>query len=348
MAASTELNAIKGVAMLTRYISGRVYNYEFCIGRNAFAGAGFAQPADFAVAPGGVLYVINKGNEFNQGHGLTKCTLDSEFIWEDRGPGFGGGDSPWPSSVALDGQENAYVSDDYTSHIDVYDKEGNHTGQWGTRGTGEGELNGPSGLGFDKDENLYVVDGLNNRVQVFTKDGKFLSRWGSQGSEEGQFNMPWGISVDTNGDVYVADWKNDRVQKFTHDGKYLTSFGRGSGDGEGELNSPSNVAVDKDGDVYVVDWGNNRLNVYTGGGDFLTSFVGDADKLAKWSQDSVDANPDYQKARRRVDLSPEYLFRRPVSVNVDNDGHIMVLETNSGRMQVYVKEQNFVDSPVNL
>ena len=333
--------------MLTRYISGRVYNYEFCIGRNAFAGAGFAQPADFAAAPGGVLYVINKGNEFNLGQGLTKCTLDSEFIWEDRGPGFAGGDYTWPSSVALDSQENAYISDDYAGQINIYDKDGNHIGRWGTRGSGDGELNGPSGLDFDNDDNLYVVDGLNNRVQVFTKDGKFLSKFGSQGSGEGQFNMPWGIGIDGNGEVYVADWQNDRVQKFTHDGKYLTSFGR-SGSGDGELTKPSSVAIDKNGDVYVVDWGNYRLNIYTSDGEFLTSFVGDADKLAKWAQDSVDANPDYQKARRRVDLSPEYLFRRPVAVNVDDEGRIMVLETISGRMQVYVKEQDFVDSPVNL
>ena len=334
--------------MLTRYISGRIYNYDYAIGRNANAGAGFSHPVDFALGSGKAIYVINKGNEFNAGHGLTKCTIDSEFVWEDRGPGFAGGNSPWPSSVAVDSGENVYVSDDYTSHIDVYDKDGNHLSQWGEKGSAPGQLSGPSGLDFDSDDNLYVVDGLNNRVQVFGKDGAFQSGWGSQGSGPGQFQMPWGIAVDSRGQVYVADWKNDRVQKFTADGEYVASIGLGSGDGPGELNRPSSVAIDKDGDVYVVDWGNNRLNVYTGDGDFLTSFVGDADKLAKWSQDSVDANPDYQKARRRVDLSPEYLFRRPVAVNVDDEGRIMVLETNSGRMQIYVKEQDFVDAPVNL
>ncbi len=334
--------------MLTRYISGRIYNYEYSIGRNANAGAGFSHPVDFAIGSGRSIYVINKGNEFNAGHGLTKCTIDSEFVWEDRGLGFAGGNSPWPSSVAVDSGENIYVSDDYTSHIDVYDKDGNHLTQWGEKGSAPGQLSGPSGLDFDADDNLYVVDGLNNRVQVFSKDGALQSGWGSQGSGPGQFDTPWGIAVDSRGQVYVADWKNDRVQKFTADGEYVASIGLGSGDGPGELNRPSDVAIDKDGDVYVVDWGNYRLNVYTGDGDFLTSFVGDADKLPKWAQDSVDANPDYGKARRRVDLSPEYLFRRPVAVNVDDEGRIMVLETISGRMQIYVKEQDFVDAPVNL
>ena len=333
--------------MLTRYVSGRVYNYEYCIGRNANAGAGFSSPADFALGAGRAIYVVNKQNEFNPGQGLTKCTLESEFIWEDRGPGFAGGDSPWPSSIALDSEEKLYISDDFTSQIVTYDKDGNCLGGWGTKGSGDGELNGPSGVEFDKNDNLYVVDGLNNRVQVFTKDGKFLSKWGSQGAGEGQFNMPWGITIDKNGDVYIADWKNDRVQKFTPDGKHLVTFGS-PGTGEGDLNRPSGVAVDSDGDVYVVDWGNNRLNIYTADGDFITAFVGDADKLAKWSQDSMDANPDYQKARRRVDLSPEYLFRRPVAVNVDDEGRIMVLEATASRIQIYVKEQDFVDAPVNL
>ena len=137
--------------------------------------------------------------------------------------------------------------------------------------------------------------------------------------------MPWGIAIDGRGFVYVADWKTDRVQKLTADGEHVSSFGMGSGDGPGELRRPSSVAIDGDGDVYVVDWGNNRLNVYTEGGEFLTSFVGDADRLPKWAQDSVDSNPDYGKARRRVDLSPEYLFRRPMAVNVDDQGRIMVL-----------------------
>jgi DNA-binding beta-propeller fold protein YncE len=160
--------------------------------------------------------------------------------------------------------------------------------------------------------------------------------------------MPWGIAVDGGGHVYVADWKNDRVQKFTADGEYVATIGLGAGDGPGELRHPSGVAIDSDGDIYVVDWGNNRMNVYAEDGDFLTTFVGDADKLPKWAQDSVDANPDYAKARRRVDLSPEYLFRRPMAVNVDDGGRIMVLETISGRIQVYLKEQDFVDAPVNL
>ena len=333
--------------MLTTEVAGRVYNYEYCIGRNAQSGAGFSMPMDFALGSGGSLYVVNRGNEFSPSHGITKCTMDHEFTWDDRGAGFGNGDSPWPMSVDVDSDEKVYVSDDYTGRIYVFDKDGNPLSSWGGKGIGEGELNGPSGLAFDKEDNLYIVDGLNHRVQKFTKDGKFLAKWGSQGGGDGQFNMPWGIAIDKAGDVYVADWKNGRVQKFSPGGEYLASFGE-PGTGDGKLHRPSGVAIDNDGDVYVTDWGNERLNIYGPGGTFLTAFIGDADRLSPWSQDSVDANPDFQKARRRVDLTPERRFGRPVAVNVDDEGRIMVLEAQHSRIQIYVKERDFVDAPFNL
>ena len=333
--------------MLTHKVAGRIYNYDYCIGREGTSGNSFLQPQGFAVGSGGSLYVISKGNEFVPAYGITKCNLNHEINWEERGLSFAGGESPWPASVALDSNENVYVSDDYTSIISMHDKDGNFLGTWGTKGSGDGELDGPSGLAFDKDDNLYVVDSLNHRVQKFTKDGKFLAKWGSQGSGPGQFSFPWGISTDKEGNVYVADWKNDRVQKLTPDGKHLASFGS-SGTGDGQLRAPTGVAIDSEGDVYVTDWGNDRLNIYASDGTFITSFIGDAERLSPWCEESVQASPDYIKARKRVDLTEEWRFKRPAAVNVDNEGRIMVLETVRARIQVYVKEPTWVDAQFNL
>ena len=333
--------------MRTRVVDGRVYNYSYCIGRNATAGHGFSHPLDFALGSGGSLYVVSRATEYALGQGLTKCTLSQEFLWEDRGAGYAGGQSPWPISVDVDSDEKVYVSDDYTSLVYLYDSDGNYLGSWGTKGSGDGELDRPSGLAFDGEDNLYISDSLNHRVQVFTRDGQFLAKWGSQGSGEGEFNMPWGITIDKQGDVYVADWRNHRVQKFSPDGKYLATYGT-PGSGNGELHHPSGVAVDHEGDVYVADWGNNRLNIYAPDGAFLTAFIGDAQNLSKWGQAAMDANPDHRKARLRADLTPERRFGKPVAVNVDDEGRIMVIEGIRGRIQIYVKEHNFVDAPMNL
>ena len=333
--------------MLTRRVAGRVYNYGYCIGREAVAGHGFAFPVDFAVGSGGTLYVVSRGEEFFPSHGITKCTLNHEVLWEDRGLGFAKGQSPWPTSVGVDSNENVYISDEYVNLIFVYDKVGNLLNSWGVKGSGNGEFNGPSGLAFDKEDNLYVVDSLNQRVQVFSKDGKFLAKWGSEGSGDGQLNMPWGIAIDKAGDVYLADWKNGRVQRFTSKGKYLGSYG-GVSDRDGELKRPTGVAVDNEGDVYVADWGNHRLNIYAPDGAFLTAFIGDAEQLSPWAQSVVDSNRDFAKARRRADLTPEWRFRFPVAVKVDDEGRIMVLETHCHRIQIYIKERDFVDAQFNL
>ena len=333
--------------MLTRHVAGRVYNYGYCIGRSGQFGNAFTFPLDFALGAEESLYVVNRGHQVSSCAGITKCTLNHEYLWDNRGDGIYGGRSAWPSSVDVDSNENVYVSDDYTSGILIYDKDGNPLGSWGTKGSGDGELDGPSGLAFDREDNLYIVDSLNHRVQVFTKDGTFLANWGSYGSREGQFDVPWGIAIDNEGDVYVADWNNHRVQKFSPNGEYLVTFGR-SGRGDGELHRPTGVAIDKEGDVYVTDWGNDRLNIYAPDGTFLTDFIGDAEQLSPWGQATVDANPDMRMARRRADLTPEWRFKRPVAVNVDNTGRIIVLETIRYRIQVYVKEQDFVEAQFNL
>jgi tripartite motif-containing protein 71 len=333
--------------MLTRRAAGRIYNWDCCIGRNGISGTGFREPIDFAVGSDRSLYVISRGTEFNPSQGVTKCTLDHELVWDDRGPGFGGGKSPWPTAIAVDSHENIYIADESTNTLVIYDKGGELLSSWGTAGSADGELGGPSGLAFDGDDGLYIADSLNHRVQKFTKEGRFLSNWGSQGSGEGQFNMPWGITVDKEGNVYVADWKNDRVQKFTSEGQYLATFGS-SGADDGELSRPSRIAIDSEGDVYVTDWGNFRLNIYAPDGVFITAFIGDAETLSPWAQALVDANPDCLKARRRTDLTPEWRFGRPIAVQVDDDGRIIVLEAQRHRMQIYVKERNFVDAQFNL
>ena len=333
--------------MQTRHVAGRVYNFGYCIGKNAIAGTGFGQPLDLCLGSGGSLYVISRGTEYNPSQGVTKLTVNHEFIWDDRGPGCANGQAEWPASVDVDSEEKVYLSDEYTNMIYIYDKDGNYLGCWDTKGAGDRELNAPSGIAFNKEDHLYVVDTLNHRIQKFTKDGKFLLMWGSRGTGTGEFNMPWGIAVDREGDVYVADWKNDRVQKFAQDGTYLATFGS-PGSGDGELRRPTGVAIDSDGDVYVADCGNDRLNIYAPDGAFITAFHGDAQLLSVWAQEAMDANPDYIKARLRADPRADWTFKRPVAVNVDDEGRIIVVDQKRCRLQIYIKERNFVPAAFNL
>ncbi len=332
--------------MLTTVAAGRVFDYSYCIGMYGMSGQGFWSPQDFALA-GDTMYVLSRGAE-ELGQRVSRVTLDHEFLGQFGAFGRGEGQFVWPRSIALDDDGNVYASDDFLNRVSIFDPEGTFVSCWGEAGDATGQLNGPCGMAFDADGNILVVDSLNNRVQRFTCDGKFLDKLGHHGKGEGEFNLPWGVCLDDAGNVYVADWKNNRVQKFDPDGNYLLSFEASPTSGVGDLNGPTGVAVDSEGDVYVTDWGNHRLQVYAPDGRFIATLVGDAQQPSPWTQTYIDANPDIVKARRRVNLEPEWRFRRPVAVRVDENDRIFVLEANRHRVQVYDKVKDYEEHPLNL
>ena len=332
--------------MLTTVAAGRVFDYSYCLGMYGMSGQGFWTPQDFALADDDTVFVINRGAE-ELGQRISKVTLDHQFLDQFGAFGRGDGQFVWPRSIALDGAGSVYATDDFLNRVSIFDPDGTFQCSWGEAGDGKGQLNAPSGMAFDADENLVMVDALNHRVQRFTKDGKYLGGFGCQGADDGQFNMPWGLCLDDCGNIYVADWKNDRVQKFDADGHFVMKF-EASASGLGDLHGPTGVAVDSEGDVYVTDWGNHRLQVYGPDGRFITSLVGDAQQPSPWTQTYIDANPDIIKARRRVNLEPEWRFRRPVAVKIDQQDRIFVLEAARHRLQIYNKVKDYEEHPLNL
>jgi DNA-binding beta-propeller fold protein YncE len=332
--------------MLTTVAAGRVFDYSFCLGMYGMSGQGFWTPQDFALADDGLVYVINRGAE-ELGQRISKVTLDHQFLGQYGSFGRGDGQFVWPRSIALDRAGNVYACDDHLNRISVFGPDDAFLCSWGESGSGEGQLSGPSGLAFDPDDNLVVVDGMNHRVQRFTKDGTFLGGFGRHGDGYGEFNLPWGLCVDEAGNIFVADWKNNRVQKFDADGNFRLKL-EVSASGVGDLHGPTGVAVDSEGDIYVTDWGNHRVQVYASDGRFIATLVGDAQDPSPWTQTYIDANPDIIKARRRVNLEPEWRFRRPVAVKVDKQDRIFVLEAARHRIQVYDKVKDYEEHPLNL
>ncbi len=339
--------------MITTVAAGRVYRFSHTVGRVEYTGTGFWGPTAIDLGQDGSVYVVNRGGEQNPGSRVNKIAIgapgDEEFLCEFALTGEEDGQAIWPSSVALDREENVYVTDEWLHRVSVFDKDGTFLSNWGTHGTVEGKLNRPSGIAFDQEDCLYIADSHNHRIQKFTKNGTFLATFGEEGSGEGQFNLPWGITIDNQEDVYVADWGNHRVQKFSSDGTFLASFGT-FGSGVGELNYPTDVTVDGDGDVYVADWANHRVQIFTSDGDVITSLIGDAQQLSKWAQQSIDANPDMQKARRRVKSpEPEWRFLFPTAVAFDEaGGRLFVADCQYSRLQIYTKDKDYVDPQFNL
>ena len=336
-------------------ITQEIVRYSHTIGLFSYAGAGFYNPVDVAVGRDDVLYVLNRAVELKGGQGnkrVTMCTVAGDFLGQFSDLGTEDGKMMWTVSLAIDTNENVYMSDEALHRVSIFDNDGQYLTKWGVKGEGDGEFNGPAGIAFDSDGNLLVVDSLNNRIQRYTCDGRFLGAWGNKGNGDGQFDMPWGIAVDRAGDVYVADWRNDRIQKFSAQGHHLASWGV-SGQGDGEFRRPSGVAVDGDGLVYVADWGNDRVQVLAPDGTYLMKLTGDA-TLSKWAKDYFTTNQDEYEERLKADLepyvepSPDEYFRReparversfwsPTSVRLDSEGRVYVADTGRHRVQIYRK-----------
>ena len=287
-------------------------------------------PMDLAIGEKGRLYCLTRTE------GIKKFNWDDEDLGYIGGAGTGDGELSWPVAMIRDREENLFVSDEHLHRISLFNREGEFLGKWGEHGDGDGQLNGPSGIAFDADENLYVSDTLNHRIQKFTRDGQLLMKWGSYGDGDGQFNMPWGIAVDELGDVYVADWRNDRIQKLTADGRFLFGFGT-SGDADGQFNRPSGVSVDADGDIYVADWGNDRVQQFDATGRYVDKFMGDA-TLGKAAVRYVLANPRPLRLREMTPLEPSKRLRGPVSVRLDDQDRMYIVDYGSYRVQVYQKQ----------
>jgi DNA-binding beta-propeller fold protein YncE len=333
-----------------------LYRYSHTIGFYAQNGRGFNNPVDVALGRDGVLYVLNRAGSDVELRMLykrvTMCTLDEDYLGEFSSGGTEDGQLMWPAAIAIDAEGHVYISDEALHRISIFDAQGRFLGKWGVRGSGPGMFDRPAGLAFDRDQHLLVADGLNNRIQRYTKDGRFLGQWGQGGRGPGELNLPWGIAVDRAGAVYVADWRNDRIQKFDARGEFLASYGT-PGRGEGEFARPSGVAVDGEGNFYVADWGNERVQVLSPDGGFLANFRGESG-LSKWGESYFIANPDELEERQKANLEPELslsatddlreesasiekLFWGPISVKVDDQGRLYVVESCRHRIQVYRK-----------
>ena len=339
--------------MQTTTVAGRTWSFSHAIGRRDTEARWFSCPTAVAVAGGGVLYVLSRGVETVWGvfgEKIEKLTIDEGKLGEFGGSGgvHGGGRFVWAAGLALDKHGNVYCSDEYRNLISIFDSAGQVVTEWGEAGHDRGQFRGPSGLAMDSEDNLYVVDCFNHRVQKFTVDGRALSCWGGSGSGPGELSSPWGITIDQGGDVYVADWGNNRVQKFSGDGKSLMSFGSDIA-GAGDLNHPADVAVDSEGDVYITDWGNKRVQIFDPDGDFITSLHGDAYEFSKAAKEFLSTNPEIVQAYRRVeDLSPLARFERPRGIAVDEQDRIIITDSARCRLQVYVKEKDYIEPEFNV
>ena len=166
----------------TQIAMGRAFTYLDNLGRIGTSSTTFWHPVGLGRGADDVMYVANWGHEFGAGTRITKCTLATqEFLLDIGSPGSGDGEFLWPGGLAVDDQENLYVTDQAISKVVIFTKDGEFVGKWGSLGSGDGQFNKPTGIALDPDQNFVVVDSQNNRIQRYTRDGQFLGQFGEGG-----------------------------------------------------------------------------------------------------------------------------------------------------------------------
>ena len=329
--------------------------YDRTLGIAAMDARGFYYAVALAFRSDGRLFVQGRSHDGDtRGARITTMDYESGYYGDFGSYGSGDGQFTWPTDITLDSEGNVFVADEYLQRISVFDSDVKFVKKWGTKGTGEGMFDGPSGIECDADDNLYVVDHNNNRIQKYTRDGIFLTSFGTEGTGEGEFNLPWGLCIAPDGDIYVADWRNDRIQRFTPDGRFVAAYGE-SGRDEHQLHRPASVEVDGDGYMYIADWGNERVKVFDPEGGLVQVLKGQA-TTSVWAQEFLDSNQDENRARAESDLAQyhllttddphevasqiETIFWSPISLRLDPEGRLFVLERNRHRIQVYTKSED--------
>lgn len=221
-------------------------------------------------------------------------------------------DEPMRSAfcVALDGEENAYVSDPVARRVVVFDRTGKKLRAFG------GEAERPTGMAVDRARGiLYVTDGSrqnspNHRVLAYSLEGKLLRQVGrGRGSGEGEFNFPTYLAVDAQGHLYVADTLNFRVQVFDPEGRFVRAYGT-AGDQPGSFSRVKGLAFDGFGNLYAVDGEHAVVQIFNRNFDLLLYFAGKAPFL-------------------------EYL-QLPGAIAIDRTSNLIyVAEQDNGRLNVY-------------
>ena len=192
------------------------------------------------------------------------------YIGRFGSTGTGNGQFMCAQGVAVDKDNNVFVSDNCNNRVQKFTHDGVYISQFGTAGSGNGEFSCTEGIAFDSTGNIFVVDGCNSRVEKFDASGTYIMQFGATGP--GQLSYPESIAIDSVNNMYVTDG-NGYVQKFDPNGTHLYQID-GIGTDAGEFSYVEGLAVDEKDNVYISDNGNNTLHIFNADGDYLSSYGG--------------------------------------------------------------------------
>lgn len=225
------------------------------------------------------------------------------------GPGEFDGD-PRGLAISADGSR-IYISDEGNRRVQAFDTTGAYVGQFGAPSPGtEDYLVDVRGIDVSPEGQLVASDEWDYSVKLFDEStfGFVEKLFGAQ-APVGGVNSPRGMTLDSQGRVYVSDWWNQRIGRWNEDGSGAFAWGfRGTVDEPGSVNFAWDVAAQPGTDrIFLANRESHEIEVFESDGTYVT----------RWGNRGHDPG--------------EVEF--PHGVVFDNDGTLLVADSNNDRIQ---------------
>lgn len=221
---------------------------------------GLQSPSAITTDSNGRVFVADRGAKavhiFDFVHG--------KYSLLDRGNGHLG----TPIVLAVDNEDNLYVTDEVSRTILVYDSAGKFRRTLGKLGEDESYFESPDGIAIDNSTGrIYVCDMHRHMIIVLDRRGRLVAKAGKRGggNRPGDFKLPT-QAVIRDGELFVLDAGNTRIQIFDTALHFRRAINLAYADGR------SGLAVDHQDNIYVSDPVINRIEVFTREGRSLYTF----------------------------------------------------------------------------
>lgn len=258
-----------------------------------------------------------------------------------------------PSGIAIDRDNNMYVTDSGDSEIKKFNADGHLLLSWSQMGSSSGQFRNPSGI-FVSDKYVYVADTGNSRIAMFNKTGGFLYSWGTQGKGAGMFQTPMAIDSDHRGELFVGDAEQGTIQLFDSIGTYKDHIDSSLADSASFLGIKA-LAFDSHDNMYAVST-DNRILKYSDIGEFQNFYglggTGDGEfaspsAIAVDSKNSIYVADTGNHRIEKFDSNGNFLlsfgtqgsgdgqFEQPTGLAVDSNDNIYVVDKKNNNVQKF-------------
>ncbi len=258
-----------------------------------------------------------------------------------------------PVAVALDANENLYVTDVVNNQLIIYDQNGSYLR------TLQG-LDKPISVAVDSAGRIFIGNKGRKNVEVYDSDLNFLMKLGAG---DGEFTHPNAIAIESTGTIYVSDGKADKIMVYNPDGSYSFSFGS-TGNGNGQFHFPTSIAIDKTAmeivvsDLQIIQDGYGphegaRIQVFSMSGSFKRSFgvfgLGEG-MLFRPMGVTVDSNhrvyvtDSYQHVAQVFESNGAFLgtvydldnpMRTPLGIVISGSNRLFIASLNATKVDAY-------------